>query len=144
MIDRLVAGRPGTVSAGRATVLALGLLAAGLLAWQPLLTFAQLRAGFGDMYDAPMLLASMGVSLLCVVGTVVGAWSHTLRPIAAGSVLGIGLLVAWSTAWRLASPIMDESAWVTGIGALLAIGTGTALLTLRDGTGRDARVTSAE
>ena len=96
------------------------------------------------MYDAPMLLASLGTPVLCVLGTLVGTWSHTLRPIAAGAVTGVGLLVAWATAWRLASSMLDESGWVTGIGALVAIGTGVALLSLRDGPGRDARVSSAD
>ena len=84
-------------------VVGLGVIAAGAMAIEPLLRWAQITGQLGLEWS--VVVPSMGPPLLCLVATLVAAWSYGLRSVAAGAIIAIGLLTVWGSAWRFASPI---------------------------------------
>src|SRR5687768_5632225 len=109
-------------------VLGLGVMAAALLAIDPLLAWARISAEIGLGWW--VLVPAFGAPLLCLVATLVGVRSYWLRSVAAGVFLAIGLLTVWRSAWRLVSSLV-EVGWLSLAGGLVAIAAGLALLALR-------------
>jgi hypothetical protein len=109
-------------------VIGLGVLAAGLLAGDSLLIWAQLGATFGA--DWRVMMPSMGTPILCLVATIVAARSYGLRSVAAGAIIAVGMLAVWGSLWRLVSPI-GEVGWLSLAGGLLALAAGIALIYVR-------------
>ena len=105
-------------------VIGLGVLAAGVLASDSLLVWAQVGATFGVEWW--MLMPAMGPPLLCLVATLVAARFYGLRSVAAGVIIAIGLLTVWGSAWRSVSPL--EVSWLALAGGLLALAAGITLL----------------
>ena len=115
----------------------LGVIAAGVLASDPLLLWTQLSAELG--FEWWTVVPSSGAPLLCLVATLVAARSYGLRSVAAGAVIAVGLVALWSSAWRLVWPAMGVG-WLSLVGGLLAIAAGIALLYLRTSAAREAQV----
>jgi hypothetical protein len=110
-------------------VIGLGVLAAGMLAGDSLLMWAQF-AEVAHPVDWRMIAPSMGAPILCLVATIVAARSYGLRSVAAGAIIAIGLMAVWGSAWRFALTLGWVS-WLSLAGGLLALATGIALIYVR-------------
>lgn len=130
------------MSRGAYAVIGLGVLAAGLLAGDALLMWAQFaEAAFG--VDWRVMMPSMGAPILCLVATLVAARSYGLRSVAAGAIIAIGLLAVWGSAWRFAFPLGWVS-WLSLVGGFLALATGIALIYVRTAAPREGLIATSE
>ena len=121
-------------------VVALGVIVAGVIAIEPLQRWAEITGQVGLEWSLAM--PSTGPPLLCLVATLIAAWSNGLRSVAAGAVIAVGLLTVWGSAWLLVSPL--GSGWLSLVGGLMAIATGIALLYVRTAAPPEALLASSE
>ena len=121
-------------------VVALGVIAAGLLAIEPLQRWAEITGQVGLEWSFAM--PAFGGPLLCLVATLIAAWSYGLRSAAAGAVIAVGLLATWGSAWLLVSPF--GTGWFTLAGGLMATAAGIGLIYVRTSAPPEALVPSSE
>jgi len=121
-------------------VVALGIVAALAIAIEPLQSWAEITGQVG--LDWSLAMPPFGPPLLCLVATLVAAWSYGLRSVAAGAVIAVGLLAVWGSAWLLVSPV--GSGWLSLVGGLMAIAAGVGLINVRTAAPPERLVASSE
>ena len=123
-------------------VLGLAVFAAVLITSEGLVLWAQFSTYFG--LEAWRVVSAMGAPLLLLVATLVAARSYPLRTVAAGVMIGVGVLTVWSAAWRLTWPDVGATYMLSMVGGLVATGTGVALLYVQNAAPRDSSATYTE